>query len=154
MISSRDQRRIYLLPGRPNQSRNPGLQDISTMVKQDQQSRPMRRQIPIGAAHISFSGQHRMRLATSKTNPQVAPRWPRRQLSSDQHLDKHWPGGAKIKMTLGLADPRERVGGSEANGKTKVGLCWRSFIQSELSRGSHKSPDRVRNAKSGNITPV
>ena len=22
---------------------------------------------------------------------------------SDQHLDKHWPGGLKIKMTLGLA---------------------------------------------------
>ena len=50
-------------------------------------------------------------------------------------------------MTLGLADPRERVGGGEAKGKTKVGPCWRSFIQSELSRGSHKSPDRVRNAK-------
>ena len=62
--------------------------------------------IPIGAAHISFSGQHRMRLATSKTNPQVAPRWPRRQLSSDQHLDKHWPGGAKIKMTLESAEPK------------------------------------------------
>ena len=63
-------------------------------------------------------------------------------------------GGANIKMTLGLADPRERVGGGEANGKTKVGPCWTSFIQSELSGGSHKSPDRVRNAKSGNITPV
>ena len=57
-------------------------------------------------------------------------------------------------MTLGLADPRERVGGGEANGKTKVGPCWRSFIQIELSRGSDKSPNRVRNAKSGNITPV
>ena len=110
--------------------------------------------IPIGPAHISFSGQHRMRQATSKTRPRVAPRGPRRRLGSDQHLDKHWPGGAKIKMTLGLADPRERVGGGEANGKTKVGPCWRSFIQSEMSRGSHKSPDRVRNAKSGNITPV
>ena len=96
-----------------------------------------------------------MSQATSKTNPQVAPRWPRRLLSSDQHLDKHWPGGgAKIKMTLGLADPRERIGGGEANGKTKVGPCWRIFIQSELSRGSHKSPDRVRNTKSGNITSV
>ena len=50
-------------------------------------------------------------------------------------------------MTLGLADPRERVGGGEANGKTNVGPCWRSFIQSELSRGSHKSPNRVRNKK-------
>ena len=95
-----------------------------------------------------------MRQATSKTRPRVSPRGPRRLLSSDQHLDKHWPGGAKIKMTLGLADPMERVGGGEANGKTKVGPCWRSFIQSELSGGSHKSPDRVRNAKSGNITPV
>ena len=34
-----------------------------------------------------------------------------------------------------------------ANVKTKVGPCWRSFIQGELSRGSHKSPNRVRNAK-------
>ena len=46
------------------------------------------------------------------------------------------------------------IGGGEANGKTKVGPCWRSFIQSELSRGSHKSPNHVRNAKSGNIIPV
>ena len=64
----------------------------------------MCRQIPIGAAHISFSGHTQMRLATSKTNPQVSLRWPRRQLSSDQHLDKHWPGGVKIKMTLGMRD--------------------------------------------------
>ena len=63
-------------------------------------------------------------------------------------------GGAKIKMTLGLITPKGKVGGGKANGKTKVGPCWRSFIQSELSRGSHKSPNRVRNAKSGNITPV
>ena len=82
------------------------------------------------------------------------PRGRRTSIGLDQHLDKHWPRGAKIKMTLGLADPRERIGGGEANGKTKVGPCWRSFIQSKLSRGSHKSPDRVRNAKSGNITPV
>ena len=90
-----------------------------------------------------------MRLAKSKTRLRVSPRWPRRQLSSDQHLDKHWPGGAVIKMTLGLITPKGKVGGGEANGKTKVGPCWTSFIQSELSGGSHKSPDRVRNAKSG-----
>ena len=41
-----------------------------------------------------------------------------------------------------------------ANGKTKVGPCWRIFIESKLLRGSHKSPNRVRNAKSRNITPV
>ena len=110
--------------------------------------------IPIGAAHILFSGQHRISQATSKTRRRVSSRWPRRLLSSDQHLDKHWPGGAKIKMTLGLADPREGIGGGEANGKTKVGPCWTSFIQSELSGGSHKSPDRVTNAKFGNITLV
>ena len=97
---------------------------------------------------------HRMRHPTSKTNPQVALRWPRSLPGSDQHLDKHWPGGAKIKMTLERATPKGKVGGGEANGKTKVGPCWRSFIQSELSRGSHKSPNRVRNAKSGNITPI
>lgn len=111
--------------------------------------------IPIGAAHISFSGQHHMRYPTSKTRPRVSPRGPRSLLSSDQHLDQHWPGGgAKIKMTLGLITPKGKVGGGEANGKTKVGPCWRSFIQSELSRGSHKSPNRVRNAKSGNIIPI
>ena len=57
-------------------------------------------------------------------------------------------------MSLGLITPKGNIGGGEANGKTNVGPCWRSFIQSKLSRGSHKSPDRVRNAKSGNITPV
>ena len=57
-------------------------------------------------------------------------------------------------MTLERVTPKGKVGGGEANGKTKVGPCWRSFIQSELSRGSHKSPNNVRNAKSGNITPV
>ena len=50
-------------------------------------------------------------------------------------------------MTLGLRKPNRKKGLSEANGKTNVGPCWRSFIQSELSRGSHKSPNRVRNAK-------
>ena len=155
MISSRDQSRIFLLPGRLDQSRNPGLQKFSTMVKQDQQSRPMRRQIPIGAAHISFSGQHRMRLATSKTRPQVSPRWPRTAARFRPALREALaPGGAKIKMTLGLITPKGNVGGGEENGKTNVGPCWRSFIQSELSRGSHKSPNRVRNAKSRNITPV
>ena len=57
-------------------------------------------------------------------------------------------------MTLESAEPKGKVGGGEANGKTKVGPCWRSFIQSELSRGSHKSPDRVRDAKSGNIISI
>ena len=98
--------------------------------------------IPIGAAHISFSGQHRMTHPTSKTRPRVSTRGPRSLLSSDQHLDKHWPRGAKIKMTLERATPKGKVGGGEANGKTKVGPCWRSFIQSELSRGPHNTQPR------------
>ena len=85
------------------------LQDISTMVKQDQESHPMCQQIPIGAAHISFSGHTQMRLATSKTNPQVSPRWPRRQLSSDQHSKEHWPGGGfKYRSPSGSGNPREK----------------------------------------------
>ena len=47
-------------------------------------------------------------------------------------------------MTLGLADPRERVGGGEANGKTKVGPCWRSFIQSELGREEWNKTPGIR----------
>ena len=58
-------------------------------------------------------------------------------------------GGAKIKMTPESVTPKGKVGGGEANGKTKVAPCWRSFIQGELSRGSHKSPNHVRDAKSG-----
>ena len=50
-------------------------------------------------------------------------------------------------MTLRSATPKGKLGGGEANGKTKVGPYWRSFIQSELSRGSHSS-NRVRNTKS------
>ena len=42
-------------------------------------------------------------------------------------------------MTLESAEPKGKVGGGEANGKTKVGPCWRSFIQSELSRGPHNT---------------
>ena len=155
MISSRDHRRIYLLPGRPDQTRNPGLQDISTMVKQDQQSRP---DVP---TNLDRSCTYLVLTATPNEHYvqlKQALEFPRGGAASgsgsDQHLDKHWPGGAIIKMTLGLITPKGKVGGGEANGKTKVGPCWRSFIQSELSRGSHKSPDRVRNAKSGNITPV
>ena len=109
------------------------------MVKQDQQSHPDVPTNPDRSCTYLVLKAHRIGQATSKTSPRVAPRWPRSLPGSDQHLDKHWPRGAKIKMTLRLADPRERVGGGEANGKTKVGPCWRSFIQSKLSRGSHNT---------------
>ena len=46
--------------------------------------------------------------------------------------------GVKIKMTLELADPRERYR-LLGKCKSKVGPCWRSFIQRGLSRGSHNT---------------
>ena len=66
----------------------------------------MCRQIPIGAAHISFSGHTQIGQATSKTNPRVSPRWFRRLPSSDQHSEEHWPGGGKIMMTLRSTTPK------------------------------------------------
>ena len=95
---------------------------------------------------------HRMSKTTGWHRPWL-PRGRRTSLRLDQDSKEHWPGGVKIKMTLESAEPKGKKG-LGGNGKTKVGPCWRSFIQSELSRGSHKSPDRVRNAKSGNITLV
>ena len=60
-------------------------------------------------------------------------------------------GGVKLKMTLGRATPKGKLGSGEANGKTKVGLCWRSFIQSELSRGPHNTqPCKERKIKDHN----
>ena len=54
-------------------------------------------------------------------------------------------------MTLGSATPKGKVGAGEANGKTKVGPCWRSFIQSELSRGPHNTqPCKERKIKEHN----
>ena len=46
---------------------------------------------------------HRIGQPTSKTSPRVAPWWPHSLPVSDQHSKEHWPGGVKIKMTLGLA---------------------------------------------------
>ena len=54
-------------------------------------------------------------------------------------------------MTLRSGTPKGNVGGGEANGKTKVGPCWRSFIQSELSRGPHNTqPCKERKIKEHN----
>ena len=41
---------------------------------------------------------------------------------------------------VGLQNPRERGLGGKC--KTKVGPCWRCFIQSNLSRGSHNTQPR------------
>ena len=123
------------------------------MVKQDQQDRPTVPTNPNRSYTYLVLRANRMRQATSKTRLRVSPRWPRRRLSSDQHLDKHWPGGAKIKITLGLITPKGKVGGGEANGKTKFGLAGGVLFKANC-QGVPITPNRVRDAKSRNITPV
>ena len=121
MTSSRDQRR-----NRPSPRKTRSVSESRfTRHFDNGKTRPAKppdaRTILIGAAHISFSGQHRISQATSKTSPRVAPRWPHSLPGLDQQLDKHWPGGAKIKMTLERATLKGKVGGGEANGKSQ---CW------------------------------
>src|SRR4051812_26680694 len=155
MISSRDQRRIFLLPGKTRSVSESRLHDISTAIKQVQQNRPMRRHPDRSCTYLGLRATPDEHYVRQPTIPQVAPGWHRKWLWFGPALRrKHWPGGAKIKMTLERATPKGKRVGGEANGKGNVGPCWKSLIQSELSRGSHKSPDRVRDAKSGNITPI
>ena len=73
------------------------------MVKQVQQDRPMCRH-PEGSYTYLV-----LRATPDEHYVQLEPalKFPRGAAASgsgpDQHLDKHWPGGVKIKMTLGLA---------------------------------------------------
>ena len=78
------------------------------MVKQDQQSHPDVPTNPDRSYIYLVLRAHRMSKTTGWHRP-LLPRGRRTSLGLDQYLDKHWPGGgAKIKMTLGLADPKER----------------------------------------------
>ena len=61
-----------------------------------------------------------MRHPMSKTRPRVSTRGPRSLLGSDQHLEKHWPGGVKIKMTVEPADPREKEARLGITGKALI----------------------------------
>ena len=140
MISSRDQRRIYLLPRRPDQTRNPGLQDISTMVKQDQQSLLLCRQIPIGAAHISFSG-HTGLSKLPVGQPRVAPRGHRRLTGWTNTHNEHWPGGDNnIKMTLESTTPKGKKGLGEANVKPRLGLAGGVLFKANCQGGPINHP--------------
>ena len=65
----------------------------------------------------------------------------------DQHLDKHWPGGAKIKMTLERATPKGKVGGGEANVKPRLGLAGGVLFKVKC-QGVSVTPNHVRNTKS------
>ena len=93
-------------PGKTRSVLESRLQDISTMVKQDQQSHPNVSTNPDRSCTYLVLRAHRIGQATSKTNPRVAPRWPRRLPVSDQHSEEHWHGGFKIKMALESVEPK------------------------------------------------
>ena len=64
------------------------------------------------------------------------------------------PGeGVKIKMTLGSATPKEKVGGGEANGKLRLGFVGGVLFKANCQEVSI-TPNRVRNTNSRNINPV
>ena len=65
----------------------------------------MCRQIPIGAAHISFLGHTQIVLGTGRP-AQSCPWWPPAADRLDQYSEEHWPGGVKIMMTLRSATPK------------------------------------------------
>ena len=62
-------------------------------------------------------------------------------------------GGAKIKMTLETATPKGKVGGGEANVKPRLGLAGGVLFKANC-QGVPITPNRVRDAKSGNIIPI
>src|SRR3954471_2100119 len=101
MISSHGQRRIFLLPGRPDQSRNPGLQDISAAIKQVQQSRPI---VPTNpdrsCTYLGLRAHPDKRSVQAPTSPKLPGDGPARCSSLDQHSKENWRGGCEIKMTL------------------------------------------------------
>ena len=145
---------IYLHPRHSDQTRYPGTTRHFDRVKLNQQHRPNVPTNPDRSCTYLFLRAHSdERSVQLKPNLELPRGGAAQDSSSDQHLDKHWPGGVKIKMTLGMRDSQGKKA-RRGKCKTKVGPCWKSFIQSELSSGSHKSPNRVRDAKSRNITTV
>ena len=89
------------------------LQDIWTMVKQVQQDRPMRRHPDRSCTYLVLRAtpdEHYVQLKPALKFPQGGAA---SGSGSDQHLEKHSPGGGKIKMTLESAEPKgkKRLGG-------------------------------------------
>ena len=71
----------------------------------------------------------------------------------DQHLDKHWPGGAIIKMTLGLITPKgKRLRWQMV--KPRLGLAGGVLFKANCQGGPINHPTVLGTQKSGNITPV
>ena len=68
------------------------------------------------------------------------PRGRRTSLGLDQHLDKHWPGGAKIKMTLGLITPKGKVIGGRQMVKPMLGLAGGVLFKANCQGGPINHP--------------
>src|SRR3954471_16172282 len=108
MISSRDQRRIILLPGKTQSVSESRLQDISTVIKQVQQSRPMRRHPDRSCTYLV------LRSTPDEHSVQLKP-------------DLKFPrGGAEVAAAGWLRRPgrvtwRDAIGRSEVEG----GHVWR-----------------------------
>ena len=88
----------------------------------------MSRQILIGAAHISFSGHTQMRHPTSKTKPQVAPRWSRSLFGQTNTQRSTGPGG-KIMMTLRSATPKGKEKARWQMVKPMLGIAGRVLFK-------------------------
>src|SRR3954467_1379506 len=113
MISSHGQRRIFLLPGRPDQSRNPGLQDISAVIKQVPRVRPI---VPTNpdrsCTYLGLSAHPDEQSVQLKPALELPRGGAAKGSSLDQQSKENWPGGVKIKMTLESAEPKgKRLGG-------------------------------------------
>src|SRR3954471_19938737 len=107
MISSRDQRRIFLLPGKTRPVSESRLQDISTVIKQVQQSRPI---VPTNpdrsCTYLGLRAHPDEQSVQLKPDLKLPQGGAAKGSSSDQQSKENSPGGVKIKMTLGLAKTR------------------------------------------------
>ena len=87
------------------------LQDISTMVKQDQQSHP---NVPTNpdriCTYLVLRAHSDERFIQIKPNLEFPRGGAAQDSSLDQHSEEHWPGGVKIRWPLSLQNPRERKG--------------------------------------------
>ena len=136
MTSSHDRRRKILLLEQPDQARNPDSQDISTLVKQNQQDLPTCRH-PDSSRVYLISGHDQIVQTSGRPNPELPLAVTGGcQVWTNTH-EEHWPG-LLIKSPRVLAGPYASFSCYKANGKTNVGPPWESFTLDEETRGPHK----------------
>src|SRR5215216_5355076 len=91
MTSSRSAKTI-LHVGTSDQTRNPGAQDISTMVKQVQEDLPACRHPDSSRAYLVL-GHDRMNTTYNNKIPRVNGAAPQVALFWTNTHEEHWPGG-------------------------------------------------------------